>query len=204
MHSKGSRTPGLPRKQERGGTAKVKMLRRTSQQGKSRGSKTDRGNGKGAFPGLLVKRIEECGGCGRSQDRASFLKCSTCKRETCGVCTILRTIEGKQRLACASCGAKAKKEQALKSKAKGPMPVRGPQGITALPLAQLAQREGVAQQTPRLFFYLVEELEKRGGPSKEGLFRISVAGASLATESLALSQCKISTFILGICHLMGL
>ena len=76
------------------------------------------------------------------------------------------------------------------------MPVRGPQGITALPLAQLAQLEGRAEQTPRLFFYLVEELEKRGGPSKEGLFRISVAGASLASESLALSQCKITFFFI--------
>ncbi len=71
---------------------------------------------KEAFPGLSVKTVSDCIACGKSSDASCFLKCSNCKRETCSSCTVLRVLDGKQRLACASCAARAAREAALRQK----------------------------------------------------------------------------------------
>ena len=101
--------------------------RRMSGLASRRRATIDRGPSKSSkgpsFPGVPVKQVVACVGCGRSQDQSAFLRCSQCKRDTCAQCTVLRSVDSKQRLACAQCGAKALKEAALKRKVLVVLPV---------------------------------------------------------------------------------
>lgn len=101
---------------------------------------------------------------------------------------MLRVLDGKQRLACASCAARAAREAALKQKtSKSPPLSKGPSGIALLSLTSLCIAENAPDTGPVLLDYLLTEVVARGGGECEGLFRLSVSGATLAEHAAKLN-----------------
>ncbi len=153
-------------------------------------------NAKEAFPGMATKTVADCVACGKSSDTSGHLKCSTCKRETCASCTVLRSIEGKQRLACASCGARAARDAALRAKPTKAPAAKGPAGLLALSLTELCAAEGAADKGPLLLDFLTAEVVAKGGRLTEGIFRLSVSGQTLADAALHLQSCTAGKYSL--------